>query len=1336
MNNQAIEQNNTAFNPFSGPEIERVIHTTESQLEIWTDCLIGGNDANKAYNLSVSIKLKGDLHLNALQHAVNTLVERHECLRACFSTDGRFMSIFSALKIDISPIDVSHVTATEKEITQNEIVKEEVNFLFDLVNGPLFKVRLIKFDDFEHVLVLTHHHIIGDGLSIDIMVEELGLIYSAHVQNKVADLPTPERFSDYAEKVNSLFDSDDNNHLEAYWLNMYKDSVPTVELPLDYVRPKLRTYKSERLDFPLDDAIIEALKKLGIGAGCSLVTTMLSAFEVFLSQTTGQNDLVVGFPSSGNAAYGMRQLIGDCVNLLPLRSHINTQISFLDYLKQRNSQLFDAYEHQQVSFGHILQKLAIPRDPSRIPMVPVILTIDLNKDIESEFSFAGLTHEFEINPRDYVTFELQLHAFRSKNGPSFQWSYNTTLFKPETITHMMNAFEAVINKIISNPNNPISEIINSDFLSVYHTLNDTQAVYPTETLHVLLRNQAKLVSNNIAIAFKDTNISYQELQKNTNQLANYFVNQGIKSGDFIAVAMSRGPELVSTLLAILQCGAAYLPLDPTYPLSRLEFMLEDSKAKYLITNKNLSDTLPKSTKHIILENLLPDLDTFPTTPLPIKVDQKSTAYIMYTSGSTGKPKGVSVSHKNFVNFLSSMAIEPGINASDRLLSITTISFDIAGLELFLPLLVGATLVITDDNTAKDGRLLNDLLVKEHISILQATPTTWQMLLDTGLNTRLPIKALCGGEALPLPLATELVSKCDSLWNMYGPTETTVWSAVKQIKKSDQLISIGKPIANTQIYLLDEQGALVPPGSVGEITIAGDGVAIGYWNRLELTSEKFIPDPFRTDANSMMYKTGDLGKLLPNGELECLGRIDQQVKIRGHRIELGEIEQALMQLDGIQTAVVLAESDSLVAFVVPNKHLSIEAANNKIATWKDALKHELPPHLVPNTFNVLDILPTTLNGKIDRKALLTPVVPQNKAMEFTPPRTKAEKIIADIWQDCLELDQIDIFSNFFELGGHSLIAVKVMALLEAQTGKRLPLASLLEFPTIEKLALLLDMDNRFITWDSLVPIKRGGTKTPLYIVHGAGMNVLIFNALAKNLDDDQPVYALQAKGLNGIDEPHDTVEAMATHYVDAITKANPKGPYALAGYSFGGIIAYEMARQLSAQNKKVTMLAMLDTYVHPGYYYASPWRKKLASLNYRLKNILFVLKEMLSSWEHTKERINIRKEKLLNLYSRLKYGKKVQHQKTYQQPYLLDKMNAIAISKYHIVPQPFKIDLFRVDDDMYYMHDPIHLGWKELALKGLDIHSIPGDHVQLFTPPNDKKSALILQDLLNERNSVI
>lgn len=1327
---QIQPETKTQFNPFS-PEIERVIQTTSSQQEIWTDCIFGGSDANKAYNLSVSILFKGNLVIDTFERAVKTLIQRHEGLRATFSPDGRFMCIYKDVNFEITYNNFTDLSASEKQATEDLLIKQEVNALFDLVKGPLFKVNVLKVDEFEYTVTLTIHHIIGDGLSIDIILEELGTLYSAYVENTEPHLPIPERFSEFAERINSFMESSEYKHLEDFWIDIYKESVPTIELPLDYVRPALRTYNSDRIDFPLDDAIITSLKNIGIKASSSLVTTILAAFEVFLYKITGQNDLVVGFPSSGNTLYDMRQLIGDCVNLLPLRSKINPNSSFLDYLKERNSQLFDAYEHQQVSFGHLLKNFAIARDPSRIPLVPVILTVDLNRTIETEFSFSGLCHEFQVNPRESGTFEIQLHIFRTKNGPSFQWSYNTTLFKKETIEQMMVTFEEIIHTLINNVNSSLADITGGHYLADYNTLNTTKMEYPDVALTTLLKQQVENTPNKIALEFHEEKTTYLELHQKVNQLAHYLQAKGVEPGDFVAVSISRSPELVYTLLAIMQCGAAYLPLDPEYPKGRLEFMLNDCNAKVLLTSKSLISDLPTWSHILFIEDAIDSLNQYPVTPLSLTVTPDQVVYILYTSGSTGNPKGVPITHKNLVNFLWSMALEPGITDKDRLLSITTISFDIACLELYLPLIKGATLVLADQETARDGRLLLELVKTENISFLQATPTTWLMLLDSGWNESLPIKALCGGEAMPADLAKDLLSKCDSLWNVYGPTETTVWSSVKQIKTGDTSITIGKPIGNTQFYIIDDQGQLVALGNIGEIAIGGDGVAKGYWNRPELTAEKFIENKFSTEKNEIIYRTGDLGKILPNNEIECLGRLDQQVKIRGHRIEPGEVEQALLALDGIKYAVVLADENFLVAHIVPES--SIQNAENQVSSWRETLSATLPAQLVPHSFNLIEKMPTTLNGKIDRKALSQ--FKANTSQKYTEPRTEEEKIVAAIWKESLNLENIDIFSNFFEMGGHSIKGVKVMVEIEKQTGKRIPLSSLFKYSTVEKFAKLLDTKTEVYS-ECLVPIKANGTKVPLFIVHGAGLNVLNFINLSKHFDEDQPIYGIQGTKPKEYEGWYESIEHMASHYIDAIVKVNPDGPYALAGFSFGGIVAFEMTRQLKEQGKEVSLTALLDSYVDSSYYYQNFRRKQLVRYFDVTHRRLDFLKEMLVSWKAFKMRINGKKQYILERHFRKKKALTEQETLALEKFIEADTMVRKIVDRYHLKPQNFEVDLFRSKDDPNYKLDPTHLGWKKAALKGVTIHNISGNHLEIVAPPNDIVLARLLQDILDQKHENI
>lgn len=1314
------------FNPFSGPEIERIIFTTQPQAEIWIACKLGDIDANRAYNESVSLILRGVLTKQALLDAIQSLMERHESLRSVFSPDGRFMTVFKHLSIAIDDRDISEFNDAEKDKAIKNYLSADANFAFDLVKGPLFKVGLIKVSETEYHVILTAHHIICDGWSLGIMLEEIGGLYSANVLNTNHNLPKAESFCAYADEQQAYLVSDAHKTNLNYWLDQFKGTLPTLSLPTDFPRPQLRTFKSNRLDIALGNDLVDALKKTGIKEGCSLVTTLLSAFEVFIYTQTGQNDIVLGLPSADQAASGKTQMIGHCVNLLPLRSKIDINTSFKAYLKQRKPKLFDAYEHQKLSFGELLQKLNIARDPSRVPLVPVVFNIDMG--MSSAVSFSDLSYTLKSNPRAYETFELFLNATGSADDLILEWSYNSNLFKPETIKQMMTSFKEVLNIIVDNPEVKIGDIIKVD-ASDYADLNDTVATYPQLPLHELLLKQAQVNPLKIALKFGDTEISYGDLEKQVHQMAHYLKAQGVENGDYVAVSLPRSIELVITLIAIMECGSAYLPLDPSYPSKRLEFMLEDSQSKFMITTKTLSSALQSNTTLLILEDIFADLAQYPDSPLTEKIDIHNVAYLLYTSGSTGKPKGVPIKHKNVVNLLYSVLEKPGIKETDILISITTISFDIAMVELFAPLLKGAKLILTDEETAKDTRLLLNLMKDEGITFMQATPATWQMLLYSGWEEPLPIRAISTGEALPMVLAKSILDRVIELWNMYGPTETTIWSAMKKISKTDDVITIGRPMANTQLYIVDEQNRLVKPGKTGELCIAGDGVANGYWKREDLTIQKFVKNQFETVLGPTLYRTGDLAKLLPSGDVHCLGRIDDQVKIRGHRIELGEIEQALDLLDGVNASVVLLNEDQLIANVIPSDVGNQDT--DRISAWIETLKKQLPAHMIPQKFNLVKEFPTTLSGKIDRKALLQ-LLP-NKAVQrvFTGPSTKSEQIIAAIWQECLGIEQIDVFSDFFELGGHSIVGVQVMARLEKETGNRLPLIALLKHPTIKKLATY--MDSEFITWDSLVTLKSGGHKPALYIVHGANHNVLMFNALAQKLDKDQPVYGLQSRGLNGVTEPHDSIHQMAADYISEIVAANPDGPYALGGFSYGGIVAYEMARQLMAQGKEVKILIQFDTYVYPSYYYSNPLMKKILLTSHFIGKLVYLSFDMFASKKHFIRRKELLKVQISGFFLKLKHGKEKQYEMQFNVPYKMEQNHAIATKAYTITPQDIVIDLFRAMEEVNFVHDHKFLGWKKLGRKGIRRHMVPGNHVDMFEKPNVDALATSLQNVLDNKN---
>ena len=1335
------------FDPYNDLEIAHLVPTTESQIEIWLSCLLGGDDACRAFNESITLRFEGMLDKTAMELALRALVLRHDALRSVFSADGKHVCVLKELPVDLLYQDISSEKDFEKKQLIDGYVKQEALHLFNLVHGPLFKTGLLKVSEQEYHLVLTAHHIIWDGWSKGVMVRDLSVLYSAYMQNIFPDLPKAPSFSKYAIDQYQLVKSEKYRKIESFWLDQYKSNIPQLNFPIDFPRPAFRTFKSKRQDYLLDAELGAAVRKLGQKAGCSYVTTLIATFEILLYRLTGQDNIVLGLPAAGQSITDNQHLVGHCVNLLPLRSNPKAELSFLDFLKQRQQSIFEAYEHQQLTFGSLLKKLTIFRDPSRVPIVPVVMNVDMSLTDGDEFY--GLRYELIGNPREYENFELFLNINNARKALTLECSYNTQLFKAATIDRMMGEFEQLLKVVVDNPYVRIGDIQLTNNQQIFKKLaiwNSTKVDYPRYTpLHKLIALTSATFPDKIALLFNNYSITYKALDQTANQLAWYILKKGIKSGDIVGVALDRSPEMLIVLLAVMKSGVAYLPLDTNYPQDRVAFMLTDSSATMLITSRNYYKRFHSHAPEILIEDVLSETKSYPVQAPDLSFSGDDLAYVLYTSGSTGKPKGVLVEHHSLVNLLYSMITMPGIKSDDVLLAVTTISFDIAGLELYLPLLVGATIVMADTPTARDGRALLDLVKSKQVSIMQATPATWQMMLNADWDDRLPLKVLCGGEALPKDLAEKLIHRCAELWNVYGPTETTIWSTIKKIT-DPETISIGRPINNTQVFILDKFSNPMPEEIVGEIYIGGDGVARGYLNRPELTNEKFVRNPFDHSGRGRLYRTGDLGKFTSDGEVQCLGRADHQIKIRGYRIELGEIEYALHTIADIKESVVEAHEDRpgnqrLVAYVVPktksfNKNVLSEqskprVSKEQIQDWKQAIRRQLPDYMVPENFIILTELPLTPSRKIDRKALPKFILNGIESqIDYVEPRNEMERLVAAIWKEVVGLDKINIYDNFFEIGGHSLSAIQIMNRLEKETGKRLPPAALFKHSSIEKLAKLLPVTSEIESWNSLVLLKAGGNKIPLYIVHGVNSHVLQFHKLAINLDPNQPVYGLQARGINGLDEPLNSIEAMASYYIAEIINKNPDGPFAIAGLSFGGIVAYEMNKQLINMGKQVKFLGLFDTYAFQSNYYDSKLNKLISYLRYRVNNLSFYLTLFAKDPQGVIEYKMIPIKRKINKIFKDKNSNKIGHETTNNSS-KMQTSYAIASREYRLTPQQVTIELFRAKRRRYYVKDTKFLGWKPFALNGINVNEIPGEHGTLFNDQNVKEFARILQKSLDD-----
>ena len=1338
------------FNPFEQERvIDKVVPLNESQKEIWISCILGGDDASLAYNESVSLNLKGEFNQVLFLSSVGEVIVRHDALRSTVSANGETLMVYKESLVEFIIEDIS-MRSSKKE-TLYTFVSNEMHKVFDLQNGPLLKVFIHKLSDSHYYFTVIMHHIIADGWSIGIFLEELSEIYNSKLKGTSSLLKSAFQISEYAKEMIDFKQTAEYEKTLAYWLNMYKAEVPVLNLPIDYSRPMNRTYQSNRFDQVISVELIARIKKTGASVGCSLVTTLLSAFEIFIYNQSNQKDIVIGLPASGQAVTEKLDLIGHCVNLLPLRTFINPEIPFSDYLQKRKVELLDAFDHQQFTFGELVRSLNIKRDLSRIPIVSVVFNVDMGMD--SAVRFDRLEHHLISNPRVCETFEIFLNITGSSSKFTLEWSYNTKLFKAETIEKMAEEFEMLLDSIVKNSLTPIKQLFSKGdelFIEKLEQWNNTSFVYDKDVnLTKIIDKKATELHDKVAIFFLQEKITYSEVMKLSNQFANYLLANDVKLGDIVGLGAERSIEMVISMLGILKAGATYLPLDPNFPQDRIEYMLADSNAKAIVVSKSHQNKFKTNANELVIEDIWAKILLSSDEDPGIHTKGTDLAYILYTSGSTGKPKGVKIMHQSLVNLLISLHHTLGIKESDKLLAITTISFDIAALELFLPLVGGAAFFLCDTESAKDGRVLLELLETENITLMQATPSTWRMMIDSGWDKQYKeLKIVSGGESLNKDLANRLLDLTGELWNIYAPTETTIYSIAKKIDKHDKLIAIGRPIYNTQVYILDSNGDLLPPGSVGEICIGGDGVSSGYLNLPELTNKVFIESPINKSPYRKIYKTGDLGMFTDDGEIVCFGRIDEQVKIRGHRIELGEIESILNELSEIRQSVVIAYDDStedkrLVAYVVLNvandgfqdDNERKKILNTNKEKWKLALRNKLPKYMVPNDFVILEAFPLTPNRKIDKKALPAPNegsrsenVRRESAHVYD---NKHEKIISEIWSSVLNIDSIGPKDNFFELGGHSLLAIKIMVAIEKATGKRLPLSILFENSTIEKLAKELEED-QFDNWKSLVPIKEIGHKPPLYVIHGQGMHILSFYTLSNAMSKEQPLYGLQPKGLNPEVAPAESIEEIAKGYVDEIIQHNPAGPYSIAGYSSGGIVALEMSKQLMDRGKKVSIVALIDTF-YDGDSYITLFKKgKIKEIfNHACKYIgwgfLYFFRYPNAYIQHN---IDFSLGTLYNNYKKINPIKEVLSNPMY----ILDRLQKAhkkALKKYQLKDYNAKVVLFRANDKEYvYIPNLDSNGFAPYIKGEFTFVDVPLEHLQFFNPNYIEVFAEKLQEELD------
>ncbi len=1029
----------------------RVVPTTEPQREIWLADQLG-TEASLAYNESVSLHLRGALDVERLRAAVQALPQRHDALRATFSDDGLWLKIpAQAAVFEIALRDVSASQDPQADLAA--ICERHVSEPFDLGAGPLLRAEIVRLAPEHHVLVLTGHHIVLDGWSFWVLVKDLAAQYRPDALQVAAP-----SFADYAVEQ-SASDADPADEL-AWWIAQFADGGPVLDLPCDRPRPPIRTQRAGREDHVLPADLLAGVRQLGTRRGASLFATLIAGFSALLHRLTGQDDVVIGVPAAGQAASGQEGLVGHCVHMLPLRIQPHGELPFERLIDQSRSMLLDAYDHQRITFGRLLRALPIPRERSRLPLMSVIFNIDQALTGEHD-AMPGLQLDLDSNARRFETFELFVNAVDlGAAGMRLECQYNADLFDAQTVARWLSGFELLLRAAVTDVGSTLDalSVLTPEDQQSIDAWNATDADYPRETrIEALILDQVSRTPDAIAVAAGSKHLSYAQLADRSAAIATALQAAGVQRGDRVGLLLERDLELLPALLGVLRAGACYVPLDPALPEERLGFMIEDAQLRILLgdaASMARFDSVLASTVQLHLHDI-PDRSD--TALRDAGADAEDDAYIIYTSGSTGRPKGVRVRHRNVGNLLASMRRTPGMQAQDVVLAVTTLAFDIAVCELILPLSVGATVVLADRRDAADADCLRALLETHRVNVMQATPATWRLLLESGWRGHPGLKALSGGEPLAVDLAAALLPCVAELWNVYGPTETTVWSSHHRVVDADAPIPIGVPLANTRLLVLDAHRQPVPVGVVGELYIGGDGVACGYLNRPELTAERFVPDA----DGQPLYRTGDLARWRRDGVVECLGRTDFQVKLRGYRIELGEIEQVLLSHPDIAQAVVVTHEPRsgdlrLIAYVVANPDSAFDGSRASEDGLRAHAAKLLPEYMLPQRCIALPVLPLTVSGKIDRKALPAPT-------EASPSIDSGEpEHFSDVWQaqvaqqyrDALALSKIGPHDDFFALGGHSLLAAQLAAKLGRELHRHVPMRVVFDHPTVSGLAAWL------------------------------------------------------------------------------------------------------------------------------------------------------------------------------------------------------------------------------------------------------------------------------------------
>ncbi|HZE68262.1 MAG TPA: amino acid adenylation domain-containing protein [Pyrinomonadaceae bacterium] len=1290
---------------------------------------------NHSYNVPQTLRLKGVLNFNALEQTINAIIARHESLRTTFKAiDGQPVQIVSgAHEIKLLFADLKGLPEAEREGEARQLAIAEARRPFDLSRDHPLRAVLVRIEDDDHWLLLTMHHIVSDGWSMGILRRELSSIYEAIATNQRIDLSElPVQYADFAEWQREWLQGKVLEEQLGYWLKSLAGAPSVLKLPTDHPRPARQSFQGASLSLKLSQKLSRALGEFSQREGVTLFMTTLAAFQTLLFRYTGQEDIVVGTPIAGRNRVEIESLIGFFVNTLALRTNVSGNPTFRQLLGRVREVALGAYAHQDLPFEKLVEELNPERDVSHSPVFQVIFGMQ-NAPREMP-TLSGLTITRVALASRTAKFDLTLFLSETASGLNCWLEYNTDLFEETTISRMLGHFERLLEGIVADPERPILQLpllTNAERTQLLTERNGTHADFPREPIHKVFERQVELTPNSIAVVSETGQLSYVELDRRANQLAHYLRKLGVGPDDIVGLCVERSPEMLVGLLGILKAGGAYLPLDPAYPEDRLSFMLEDGGAKVLLTQEHLQERLPAHHAETIFIDRDWAAIAGEREDSPDSIGTaENLAYVMYTSGSTGKPKAVGITHPSVVRLVKNTNyIQFGPH--EVFLQFAPLSFDASTFEIWGSLLNGGRLVVMPPGLVSLANLGE--AVRQHgVTTLWLTSGLFQQMIETELESLRGVRQLlAGGDALSVPHVEQVARELKGcqLINGYGPTENTTFTCCYRVKPGERFagsIPIGFPISNTQVYILDAQLEPVPIGVVGELYAGGAGLALGYLNDSALTAERFVPDPLSQHLGARLYRTGDLARYRADGSIEFLGRIDHQVKLRGHRIELGEIETALRQYPAVQDAVVTLHhaangNKHLVGYVVADSN---DSEFHMASELKGLLKKTLPDYMVPAYFVFLEKLPLTPSGKIDRRALPAPsgARPELEKAHIAP-RDDLERRLAHIWERILGVQSVGIRDNFFDLGGHSLLAVRLVAEIEKELGQRLPLVSFFQDPSIEYLASLLRQDVSSLSWPTLVEIQAGGPNVPpLFCVSMPNVNALGYRSLARYLGANQPVFGLQAQYPEDLEGEHSqaAVNRIATEYLEALRAVRPMGPYQFIGLCRGAHIAYEMARSLEREGQEIALLGVIDTWVMENtynyFYILSYYARRLVWLT-----LLGLRKQFSFIKKKAKGKPNISDKTSTSVpeYSEERKEKPIE----------------VYFPGPDFVPTTYegRIAVFRARrQPRNRVRDP-HLGWGKLAKGGVDIHFIPGDHDDVLKEPHVQGLAAELKKYLRQKS---